>query len=505
MIRTLLLALAVTSFAAGQERPNVVLILADDMGYSDVGCYGGEIATPHLDALAAGGLRFTQMYNTSKCFPSRACLLTGRYAQQVGMDRGPKKILDAPTLGNLLRSAGYHTFMSGKHHGTQNPFELGFERYFGLRDGASNHFNPGPRREGEPKPAQKRAKRAWCIDDKTHAPYIAESGFYTTDAFTDHALEFLETTRESERPFFLYLAYTAPHDPLMAWPADIATYSGRYDEGWGAARARRWKKQGELGLLPKDALLSEPDYPDWSTWTVEQRTEEARRMEVYAAMIDRLDQNVGRVLAKLRELEEFENTLILFASDNGSSAEVVRIGQGEIGSMERWASLQKRWANVSNTPFRRYKNHSYEGGICTPLIAHWPEGITARGTLVREPAHFVDLFPTLAELCGAPPLEAKAPLAGQSIAALLRGGTFQRAQPLFWHWSGGRAVRDGRWKAVRWGDQAWELYDIDADRTEQKDLASEQALVLGVLTKAWEQWSLRGGTHPSAAADATSR
>lgn len=505
MLRTLLLALVIATHASAQKRPNVVLILADDMGYSDVGCYGGEIATPNLDGLAAGGLRFTQMYNTAKCFPSRACLLTGRYAQQVGMDRGPKEILDAPTLGNLLQGAGYHTFMSGKHHGTQNPFELGFERYFGLRDGACNHFNPGAQREGEPKPAQKRAERAWCVDDVTYTPYSPQAGFYSTDAFTDHALGFLETTRESERPFFLYLAYTAPHDPLMAWPADIAKYSGRYDEGWEPLRAARWKRQGEMGLFEKGSVLSDPDYPDWSSWSAAERNEEARRMEVYAAMIDRIDQNVGRVLSKLRELGQFENTLILFASDNGSSAEVVRIGKGEIGSMERWSSLQQRWANVSNTPFRRYKNQSHEGGICTPLIAHWPNGIAARGAFVRKPGHFVDIFPTLADLCGATPPNAKSSIAGQSLGPLLRGEPFQRAQPLFWHWSGGRAVRDGRWKAVRWAKQPWELYDLNADRTERHNLANEQSEVLGELTKAWEQWRLRGGANPSGDADATSR
>lgn len=495
-MRRLLTCLLLAGAAHASERPNVVLVLVDDMGFSDLGCYGGEIDTPNLDALAEGGLRFTQMYNTSKCFPSRACLLTGRYAQQVGMHRGPGKIQGAPTLGELLRGAGYHTFWSGKHHGTENPVDRGFDRYYGLRDGACNFFNPGPQREGEPKPAQKRANRAWCIDGETFQPGTFPEGFYATDAFTDRALEFLETTRGSERPFFLYLAYTAPHDPLMAWPEDIAKYRGSYDAGWEATRAARWARQRELGLFDEAVEASPADFPEWESWDEGRRAEEARRMEVYAAMVDSMDQNLGRVLRKLRDLGAYEDTLVLFASDNGGSAEVVRIGQGEIGSMERWSSVQGRWANVSNTPFRKYKNHSHEGGICTPLIAHWPGGITDHGAIVREPTHFVDVFPTLAELAGAPEVEAASPVAGQSLAPLLAGESFERTAPLFWHWGRGRAVREGRWKAVRWGkgeDVEWELYDITVDRTELNDLAATEPEVLARLRGAWEAWSASVG------------
>ncbi len=490
-----LLLSSISSAGATAERPNVVLILADDMGFSDLGCYGSEIATPNLDALAAGGVRFTQVYNTSKCFPSRACLLTGCYAQQVGMDRGPREITGGVTLGELLRPAGYHTFFSGKHHGTENPFERGFDRYFGLRDGACNYFNPGLQREGEPKPAQKRKNRAWCIDEATFQPYTPEDeSFYTTDAFTDAALGFLETTRDSGRPFFLYVAYNAPHDPLQAWPSDIARYEGRYDAGWAPIRAARWAKQREMGLFSDQVVLSAPDYGDWEALSPDERAEEARRMEVYAAMVDRLDQNVGRVITKLRDLEAYENTVILFASDNGGSSEVVRIGEGEIGGPTRWASLQKRWANVSNTPFRRYKNHSHEGGICTPLIAHWPKGIEADDRWIREPAHFVDIWPTLAELARATaPTEFRGgPVpkpSGQSLVPLLQGLEFERRAPLFWQWGSGKAVRDGNWKAVRHGqDGAWELYDIAHDRTEQVDLAGEHPQVAARLAARWEAW-----------------
>lgn len=491
--------LALAPLARAGERPNVVLVLADDLGFSDLGCYGGEIATPNLDRLAAGGLRFTQAYNTSKCFPSRACLLTGAYAQDVGMDRSPGVLRNAVTLAEVLRSAGYRTLMAGKHHGTENPHDRGFDRVFGLRDGACNHFNPGERREGEPAPAQKRPNRAWCIDGRTVAPYSPPPGFYTTDAFTDAALAFLEEGRGEERPFFLYLAYTAPHDPLQAWPRDIERYAGAYEAGYGAIRAARWRRQRELGLFGEGVALSSSEHRDWSALDEAERADQARRMQVYAAMIDRLDQNVGRLVALLEELGALENTLFVFASDNGASAEVVRIGEGEIGSMTRWASLGRDWANVSNTPLRRYKNHSYEGGICTPLLVHWPAGTagtaaTGGGGVVRAPVHFVDLMPTLIELAGASYPETHrgapvVPLRGVSLAPLLGGGELARDRPLFWRWGRGRAVRDGRWKLVRHGDAPWELYDLESDRTETRDLAAQHLARVTSLAAAWEAWS----------------
>jgi arylsulfatase len=483
-----------------QERPNVLLILADDMGFSDLGCYGGEIQTPNLDRLAGDGLRFTQAYNTSKCFPSRACLLTGAYAQQVGMDKGPGRITGAVTLGEVMRSAGYRTLMVGKHHGTENPFDRGFDRYFGLRDGACNYFNPGKQRAGEPKPAQKRAKRAWCVDNETFTPYAPEAGFYTTDAFTDHALEYLEEYREEPNPFFLYVSYNAPHDPLQAWPKDIERYRGRYDAGWSVVRAARHARQLELGLFDEETPLSDAEFGEWSELDDGARREEARRMEVYAAMIDCLDQNVGRLLTKLEELGELDNTLILFASDNGSSAEVVRIGEGEIGSITRWASLQSRWANVSNTPFRKYKNHSFEGGICTPLIAHWPSGIKNAGGFVRTPLHLIDVMPTLVELSGANyPSEhggnSVVPMQGVSLAPLFQGEGIERSNLLFWSWSKGAAVRDGAWKLVHHGGP-WELYDTSVDRTETENLAGSQPGVVERLSAAWTSWQVSVSPPP---------
>ena len=491
-----LLCLAVLPQTPAEARPNVVLILADDMGFSDLGCYGGEISTPNLDQLAADGLRFTQFYNTSKCFPSRACLLTGCYAQRVGMDQAPVSLTAGVTLGEVLSAAGYRTLMSGKHHGTENLFERGFERCFTLRDGACNHFNPGPRREGELAPAQKRAKRTWCFDGETVQPYAAPQGFYTTDAFTDHALGFLtERDPDDERPFFLYLAFTAPHDPLQAWPEDIDRYKGRYDDGWQAIRERRYRRQQQSGLLGGNVGLSKAEFGDWEELDAAARATEARRMEVYAAMIHCLDRNVGRLIAALKARGELENTLILFASDNGASSEVVEIGEGEIGAIDRWSSQKGRWANVSNTPFSKYKNFSHEGGITSPLIAHWPAGIEARGGMVRTPAHFIDILPTLLDLADGTYPERHGgteviPADGVSLVPLLQGKSLERARPLYWSWGRSAALRQGPWKIVRPRTKGalWRLHDMRTDRAESVDLADSHPERLAAMTALWEAW-----------------
>ncbi len=483
----------VGTFGLADDRPNIILILADDMGYSDIGCYGSEIATPNLDALAASGLRFTQAYNTSKCFTTRASLLTGCYQHQVGMARGPGKITGAVTLGHVLKAAGYRTLWSGKHHGTQNPVTLGFDRYYGLRDGACNFFNPGNPRPGEPPPAQKRKNRAWCIDGKTHQPYTPPKDFYTTDYFTKYALDWLDAYEKEDKPYFLYLSYNAPHDPLHAWPRDIVKYKGRYDVGWEAIRKARFANQLKMGMFDRNVVPSERESGDWSALSETARADEARRMEVYAAMIDCLDQNIGKVLAKVKAQGEWDNTLIIFASDNGGSAEVVRIGQGEIGNIDRWASVKGKWANVSNTPFRKYKNFSREGGICTPFVVHWPKGITVNaGSFVRTPVHFIDFMATFIDVAKAHyPLEHDgqkiAPLQGVSFRPLLVGEPMARKQPIYWQWSKGKAVREGKWKAISQG-KGWELYDLDADRTERKDLAGQHPQIAARMQKAWETW-----------------
>ncbi len=496
---------AVAAEAAVDGRPNIVLILADDMGWSDLGCYGSEIKTPHLDKLAAGGVRFTQFYNTAKCFPSRACLLTGVYAQQCGMARGHGEIINAVTLGEVLRSAGYRTLMTGKHHGTENPYDRGFDRYFGLRDGACNFFNPGKQREGEPKPAQKRNNRAWCIDDKTYKPYTPpEKDFYTTDYFAKYAIKYLDQYGKEKKPFFLYIAFNAPHDPMMAWPEDIAKYQGKYMVGYEKIRNARYKRMLDMGLIDKKTFaLSPREKKSWDSLSDEQKKTEDRRMAVYAAMVDRMDQNIGKVLAKIKELGKSENTLVFFCSDNGGSAEVVRIGKGEIGNIDRWSSVCGTWANVSNSPFRKFKNYSHEGGICTSMIAHWPKGIKNPGRISNRVGHFIDFMATFAEVgCAKYPTEFDGkkitPLEGESMLPALQDKSAERKKPLFWQWSRGKAVRRGKWKLVCWGsrktktksqDPAWELYDMEADRTELNDLSGKHPEIVKELAGLHEKWA----------------
>ena len=480
-------------------RPNILLILVDDMGFSDIGCFGGEIKTPNLDRLAAEGMRFTGIHNTSKCFPSRACLITGVYAQQCGMARSNAVIKNAVTFGEVLRSAGYTTLWSGKHHGTENPFFRGFDHYSGLRDGACNHFNPGLPRDGEPPPAQKRSfgRRTFCFDSETVQPYTPPKGFYTTDAFTDWALPWLDEVAEgpADKPFLLYMSYTAPHDPMIAWPEDIVKYEGVYDVGYEPIRQARYRKQIEMGLCdPATAPLSPPEFPDWETMDPDVKRDEIRRMQVYAAMIARVDQNIGRLLDKLERIGRLDNTLIIFASDNGASAEVVRKGDGEIGNIDRWSSQCGRWANVSNTPLRKFKNFSYEGGINTPTIAWWPKRI-APGSITDFPGHFIDIMPTLVELSGAEypeQFDGKriTPVQGVSLVPILTGEKVNREKPLFWQWSRGRAIRDGKWKLIsQAGAQPkWELYDMETDRTELADLASKLPHRVRTMAAMWKGW-----------------
>ena len=485
------------------DRPNILLILADDMGWSDLGCYGGEIETPNLNRLAKNGVRFGRFHNTAKCFPSRACLLTGLYAQQNGMDKQPGAFRNSATLGDVLRSAGYRTLASGKHHSTQNLFDMGFDRYFGLRDGACNYFNPGEQRPGEPVPGDKHPpggkKRAWCIDDKTFIPYTPkEKDFYTTDYFTKYALNYLEEYKNENKPFFLYLAYNAPHDPLQAWPDDIKKYENRYLDGWEHLRETRYKRQQKMGIVDNSMPLSEPVYMMWGDLSEAQRKTEARKMAVYAAMIDRMDQNIGKVLAKLETLGELENTLIIFASDNGCSAEVPipKNSRGEIGSLTCWSSLGRNWANASNTPYRYFKNDSYEGGICTPLITYWPKGIKNGGRITDYNGHFIDIMATIIDITGAKyPLELRGdrvvPYEGESLVPVFNGTERPRQKPLFWQWKNGKAVMKDNWKLVsrkQDGKDNWELFDMETDKTETSDLSAKHPEVVAELKSLHEDW-----------------
>jgi arylsulfatase A-like enzyme len=477
------------------QKPNVILILADDMGWSDLGCYGSEVATPNLDKMASQGIRFTQMYNTAKCFPSRASLLTGLYSQQTGYHTSYKQPMNnAITLGELFKEAGYKTMWSGKHHSTELPTTRGFDHYSGLFEGASNHFNPGLQREGEGLPAQKRPDRPWVIDGEIIQPYTPPKNFYTTDAFTDYALDWMDE-QNAEEPFFLYMSYTAPHDPLMAWPEDIEKYRGKYKEGYEANRNTRFQKQKELGLISADYPLSKATFRNWENLSEKQKTEEDLKMAVYSAMIDRLDQNIGRLLSKLDEMKVRENTLILFLSDNGASAEVVNTvqGEGEIGSLTRWTSLGPDWANVSNVPLRYFKNYSHEGGIKTPLIAYWPDGIKEGNQISNTPLHLIDLMPTFVELADANyPLEFNnqriKPLDGMSFLPILKGQDVKREKPLFWQWKKGKAIRHGDWKMVAYDDQ-WALYNLKTDPVEENDLSKVNPEKYNELMAKYEAWS----------------
>lgn len=475
------------------------------MGYSDLGSYGSEVATPNIDRLAFEGVRFTNAYNTSKCFPSRAAILTGLYSQQTGYHENFRQPMrNAITLGELFRSAGYTTLWSGKHHSIENPVDRGFDHYSGLLDGAANHFNPGLKREGEGQPAQKGLKktpvtyRNWVIEGEVFNPYTPKSkDFYTTDVFTNYALDWMGQIKP-EKPFFLYLSYTAPHDPLMAWPEDIEKYKNRYTEGYEVIRNQRFEKQKQLGILPKNTLLSQAEHTDWNSLTDEEKAEESKTMTVYAAMIDRLDQNIGRILEKLEKQGKLNNTLILFTSDNGGSSEVVNLpgGYGEIGTATNWKSLGKNWANVSNTPFREYKNWSHEGGIKTPLIAYWPEKIKNKGFVSHKPVHFIDFLSTLQEVSGADyPQNLNGniifPSPGKSfLPQILGDASNERNDPIFWQWRQGKAVRDGNWKLVAHKD-VWELYNLESDPVEEMNLIEKEKEKAAQLKARYEDWAVQ--------------
>ncbi len=485
-----------------QQLPNIVLISADDLGWSDIGCYGSEIKTPNLDKLGEEGMRFTRFHNTSKCFPSRACLLTGVYAQQNNYHKSyTNPITNAVTLGEVLRLAGYRTLWSGKHHGMENPVYRGFDRYYGLKDGACNYFNPGEPRAGEGVPARKgkpgnKVVREWCIDSTLYTPYTpVERNFYTTDYFTNYAIQWLEEYKNEGNPFFLYLAFTAPHDPLMAWPEDIARYEGMYDKGYQPIRENRYKKQLSIGLINEKYKLSEPEYTPWNEIPEKEKTDEIKKMEIYAAMIDRMDQNIGRVLEKLKETGKIKNTLIFFVSDNGASAEVVHIEDdyGETGTLTRWESLGANWANVGNTPFRYYKNYSYEGGTNTPVIAWWP-GKIKPGSFSEFPGHFIDFMATVVDITGSRYPEQYngqtiIPMQGQSLLPVLRGDKLLRENPLFWEWGKGQAVYHDSWKLVRHGlDSPWELYNLEKDPSETENFAESNFSKVDELKSLFDNW-----------------
>ncbi|MBI5767018.1 MAG: arylsulfatase [Verrucomicrobia bacterium] len=537
--------------AASPARPNLIIVLCDDMGYSDLGCYGGEIATPNLDSLAAGGVRFTQFYNTARCCPTRASLLTGLYPHQAGIghmmgDNGTDAYRGdlnrhSVTIAEVLKPAGYRTYAVGKWHVTPGatateiqrthnwPLQRGFDRYYGIIHGASSYWDPStPVRDN-------------TLITSVNDPEYQPAEYYLTDAFTDHATRFIrEHTRDQkEKPFFLYLAYTAAHWPMHARERDIAKYQGRYDAGYDAIRAARFAKEKKLGVIAPDATLS-PGAEKWSD--VKNKEFETRCMETYAAMISVMDEGIGRIVTELKQQGQFDNTLILFLQDNGGCAEVngrvgefkpraaapslppmakdaqhygslpkqtrdgwpVRQGYGVMpGPADTYIAYGRGWANVSNTPFREYKHWVHEGGISTPLIAHWPAGIATarRGQLEPQPGHLIDLMATCVDLSGAkyPAQFAKEkiqPMEGVSLRSAFGGNSLNRTQPIFWEHEGNRAIRTGQWKLVSKHPGGWELYDIAADRSESTDLAAKHPARVKEMSAQYDAWATRVGARP---------
>jgi arylsulfatase len=530
------LLLLPAAVAAAAPPPSFVVILADDLGYSDIGSYGGEIATPHLDGLAAAGLRFTEFYNTARCSPTRAALLTGVYPHEAGMgflpfDWRPPGYTgaladDVVTIPEALEGAGYRSYLAGKWHLSNQmletrgdearvskaswPIARGFDRFYGTISGAGNYFFP-----------------ATLVEDERP---IAPEGddYYYTDAVSERAAAFVRehAARHPGEPFFLYVAYTAPHWPLHAREEDVARYRGRYDGGWDGLREERHARMLDLGVVDRRWPLSprDPDAPSWEE--AEQKAWQARRMEVYAAQVEVMDRGIGRIVSALEETGVLDDTLLLFLSDNGACAEelwdppswvrrflpsafrspardgrpVQRGNDPAVmpGGEHSFQSYGLPWANASNTPFRLYKQRVHEGGIATPLIAHWPAGLgTAPGARSDAPGHVVDLMPTLLELAGAshpraregrPSREPR----GESLVPVLRGGGRERG-PIFWEHQGNRAVRHGRWKLVSRWRHGWELYDLEADRTELRNLAAAQPDRVRELATLYEDWAKGAG------------
>lgn len=520
-----------------EPRPNIIVILADDMGFSDLGSYGSEISTPNLDRLAYGGLRFSQMYNSARCCPSRAALLTGLNPQQTGVGHMVDN-LGVPayqgylnescvTIAEVLGSQGYATLMSGKWHvgGGYNlmdpaswrpgapthptPTQRGFDKFFGIVAGAANYFSP----------------LTLMRDDTLIDLDTLDDDFYLTDAISDNAAQMIDDAAEDDQPFFLHVTYTAPHWPLHAPEEDIAKYEGKYRDGWDTLRTNRHEELKGMKILDSKWEISprHEDSPDWDQ--VANRDWEALRMAVYAAMIDRVDQGVGRILDKLRDRGILENTLIMFLADNGGCAEFLaedgpavppsryatplrdgrpmRVGNDpelRPGGADTFMSYDMPWANASNTPFRLFKRWVHEGGISTPLIVSWPAKIKDPG-IAHQPTHLIDITATCIDAAGASyPTEFNGhtitPIEGESFLPLIESGSWSREQPIFWEHEGSRAMRLENWKLVSEIGGGWELYDMDEDRTELSDLAERNRSQADRMIRAYDEWTRRIGVLP---------
>ncbi len=506
-LAVLLFASSLAESSDAVRPPNVLLILADDLGFSDLGCYGGEIETPNLDKLAKNGLRFTQFYNTARCWPSRAAILTGYYAQQVrrdslpGIKSGGQGVRPAwaKLLPEMLLPLGYRNYHSGKWHVDGKPLKNGFHHSYSLND-HDRHF--GPKQHTE--------------DDKPLPAADPKTGYYSSTAIADHAIKCLKEHAEKygEKPFFEFLAFTAPHFPVQAPPADIAKYSKKYLAGWDAMRNERWKKQqdvkiGGTRIAAIERKLGPPyAFPEaikklgpnevnrplpWKELTAEQREFQACKMAVHAAMVDRMDREIGRVLAQIQAMGATENTLVIFLSDNGASAEMMVRGDGHdphaaCGTGATFLSIGPGWSSLANTPFRRHKTWVHEGGISTPFIVHWPKGIAAKGELRHDAAHVIDIVPTIMEMTGGNRAADIPEPPGSSLASLFKTDAALERKSIWWLHEGNRALRVGNWKIVASGKQSpWELYDLSTDRSESKDLAKDQPERVRTMADLWEK------------------
>ena len=532
------------SCLSAAPRPNIIIMMSDDMGFSDIGCYGGEIHTPNLDHLAAEGVRFTNFYNTSRCCPSRAALLTGLYSHQAGMGHMTDSNYsgdgyvgnlndDCLTIAQVLKTAGYARYMAGKWHVTKGemldspkdnwPIQRGFDRFYGTIIGGQSFFDPGMLcKDNTPISA---------FNDPDYKPQT----YYYTDAVSDHACRFIgdHCKAHPEQPFFLYVAYTAAHWPMQALEKDIAKYRGKYDGGYEPIRLARFERLKQMGLIDPKWDLS----PQWGDWNqVANKEWEARCMEVYAAMVDNMDQGVGRIVQTLKDNGKYDDTLVLYLEDNGGNYETMgrkgtvarqdhptlpprgadyiettfkptqtRDGYPVLtgpavmpGPADTYIAYGQGWGNVSNTPFREYKHFVHEGGISTPLIAHWPKAISRKGELERQPGHLIDLMATCVDLSGASyPREFNGhditPMEGVSLMPAFQGQPLP-TRDLFWEHEGNRAMREGKWKLVaKYPAGKWELYDMEADRTEMHNLAASDPERLKDLAGKWEAWAKR--TH----------
>ena len=503
---------AAFSTAAAAGKPNILLILADDMGYSDIGPFGSEIKTPALDSLAGHGVRFTQFYNGARCCPTRAALMTGLYAHQAGVGHMVEDEIATDgagyagglnrrcvTIPEALKGAGYATYMVGKWHistGSDKPGsdqkgwprQRGYDRYFGTVHGSANYFT-GMNGNG-----------AKLVSGNT--PIDAPAGFYMTENLGDTAVKFLHEhfAKPAPAPFFMYTAFTAPHWPLHALKADIDKYRTRYAAGWEALRAERYARQKQMGIIDAAWPLSPEDAPDWNGLTPAMRDTMALKMAIYAAQIDRLDRNIGKLVAELKANQALDNTLIVFLSDNGACAEGGNFGFGPHNQLETKegfnVSYGQGWAHASNTPFSLYKHYTREGGISSPFIAHWPAKITAAGGLVKQPGHLIDIMPTFLEIAGAAYPKAVAgnliqPLEGTSLVKAFASADIGRKAPIFWEHEGNKAVRNGKWKILSNDGNPWKLFDMEADRTELNDLSGAQATRVASMDSAWKAWSER--------------